>query len=76
MRTTHRIDVVLLHHDKVGTHVVNVDGFALVGMMIMSIDAPNHDSLTVHQKRIAFDPHRAKTSDNRGSFDYFICGTN
>ena len=50
MRTTHRIDVVLLHQNKISTHVVNIDGLAFIGMMIVPIDATNHDSLTIYQK--------------------------
>ena len=49
MRAAYSVDVVALHGDEVGTHVIDVDCLTLFRMVVVPIDAPNHDPFAVDQ---------------------------
>ena len=62
VRTPNRRDVVASHHCQIAPNVGNINGAAIIGMMIVSVHAKNPNWLAIHEQLSVLDFDTPKAS--------------
>ena len=70
VRAPDGVDVVLLHQQQIGAHVVDGDGLAPLGMVIVAIHAPHHDAPPVDEQVAVAHLDRAEADDDAHCLDH------
>ena len=62
VRASNRRDVVASHHCQIAPNVGNINGAAIIGMMIVSVHAKNPNWLAIHEQLSVLDFDTPKAS--------------